>query len=167
MYRTLDTYTIKLPRPIHWQMVESFNGLMEKYNLLADFRECFDALTEGKFEFSTSCSYKTYKTFFSVFYQAFGPFTAEVSFNEDYPPEGCGYNTTVNFEVDEDGNYVFALLNVLSAWEKMEFSEESKRRRLSPNPPFEANCKKEGNIFDWNNEQGTTGHFEEAVKNNP
>ena len=159
MYRTLDTYAIKLSRPLHWQMVERFNSLLEKHNLMADFRQCFDSLTDGKFEFSTSCSYKSYKTFFFVFYQVFGPFTAEVSFDEDYPPEGCGYNTTVNFEVDEAGNYVFALLNVLSASENAESSEEFKRRRSGAYPPFEANCKKEGNICDWNNEQRSGGHL--------
>ncbi len=150
MYRTLDTYTINLPRPIHWDRVEALHGLLEKHNLMADFRECLDALADGKFEFTTSCSYKTYKKFFSIFYEVFGGFTAEVSFNEDYPPEGCGYNTTVNFEVDKRGNYVFALVNVLSVWDKTEPSEEYKKRRRHPNPPFEANCKKEGNISDWN-----------------
>jgi hypothetical protein len=131
-------------------MVETFNGLLEKYNLMADFRQCFDVLADGKFEFTTSCSYKTYRSFFLIFYKIFGAFTAEISFNEDYPPEGCCYNTTVNFEVDEKGNYVFALVNVLSAWEKAEFSEEYERRRLNPTPPFEANCRKEGNISDGN-----------------
>lgn len=150
VYRTLDTYTIKLSQPIHWNMMETFNGLLEKYNLMSDFRECFDALTDNKFGFTTSCSYKTYKKFFAIFYEAFGPFTAEVSFNEDYPPEGCGYNTTVNFEIDEKGNYIFALVNVLSAWDNVEPSEEYEKRRRNPNPPFEANCKKEGNISEWN-----------------
>lgn len=155
MYRTLDAYKIKLSRPIHWDMVQTFNRLLEEHNLLADFRECFDALAEGWFEFTTSCTYKSYKRFFLIFYQVFGPFAAEVSFNEDYPPEGCGYNTTVDFEVDRDGNYVFALLNVLSADNSTPFSEEYNRRKLKPNPPFEANCKKEGDIFDWN-ETGST-----------
>ena len=151
MYRTLDTYTIKLSQPIHWHRVEGFNSLLEEHNLLADFRDCFDALAEGRFQFTTSCTYKSYKKFFLIFYQTFGPFAAEVSFNEDYPPEGCGYNTTVNFEVDRGGNYVFALLNILSADNSGVSSEEYNRRRRNLAPPFEANCKKKGNIFDWNN----------------
>jgi len=149
MYRTLDTHTIKLSQPLHWHTVETFNGLLEVHNLLADFRECVNELAEGRFEFRTSCSYKTYKTFFQILYQAFGPFTAEVSFNEDYPPADCGYNTTVNFEVDKDGNYVFALVNVLSAWKKGEPSQEYQERRRKPDPPFEPNCKEKGKIADW------------------
>ncbi len=149
MYRTLDTYTIKLSQPIHWALIEAFNRMLEKHNLLADFRECFDELEAGKFDFTTSCTYKTYKKFFLILYEAFGPFKAEVSFNEDYPPEGCGYNTTVNFEVDDVGNYVFALLNILSTDPREMSSEEYNRRRRSPKPPFEANCKKEGNIYEW------------------
>ena len=149
MYRTLDTYTIKLSQPPHWHTVEIFDRLLEEHHLLADFRECFDKLADGKFEFTTSCSYKTYKTFFLILYQAFGPFTAEVSFNEDYPPEGCVYNTTVNFEVDKDGNYAFALVNVLSAWGTGEPSEEYRTRRLNPAPPFAPNCKEAGHIANW------------------
>jgi hypothetical protein len=157
MYRTLDTYTIKLSQPIQWDMVEAFNRLLEAQHLLADFRECFDALAEGKFQFTTSCSYKGYKKFFLFFFQTFGPFAAEVSFNEDYPPEGCGYNTTVNFEVDRDGNYVFALLNILSADHSALSTEEYNSRIRDPAPPFEANCRQEGNIFDWNNIAGAKG----------
>ena len=149
MYRTLDTYTVRLSRPPHWHAVETFNRLLGEHHLLADFRECVNKLVERKFEFTTSCSYKTYKTFFLILNQAFGPFTAEVSFNEDYPPEGCIYNTTVNFEVDKNGNYVFALVNVLSAWGKGEPSEEYRTRRLNPDPPFEPNCKEAGHIADW------------------
>ena len=149
MYRTLDTYTVKLARPLHWNTVKTFNMLLEEHHLMADFRECFDKLADAKFEFTTSCSYKAYKTFFLILYQAFGPFTAAVSFNEDYPPKGCVYNTTVNFEVDDDGNYVLALVNVLSAWENGEPSEAYRRRKSNPDPPFEPNCKEEGSIADW------------------
>ena len=149
MYRTLDTYTVKLSQPLQWHTVETFNRLLEERHLMADFRECVDKLADGKFEFTTSCSYKTYKAFFLILYQAFGPFSAEVSFNEDYPPECCVYNTTVNFEVDKEGKYVFALVNVLSAWGKGEHSEEYRTRRLNPAPPFEPNCKEEGHIADW------------------
>ena len=149
MYRTLDTYTIQLSKSIHWQMVENFSKLLEEQGLLADFRECFDALADGKFEFTASCTYRNYKRFFLTFYQAFGPFTAEVSFNEDYAPEGCGYNTTVNFGVDGDGNYVFALVNVLAAGESEKTSEEYEKRRNNPQPPFEPNCTKEGKIHAW------------------
>jgi len=78
-----------------------------------------------------------------------------VSFNEDYAPEGCGYNTSVNFQVDRDGNYVFALLNVLAAGKSALSSREYQSRRQKTTPPFEANCKKEGNILDWK-KPGTT-----------
>ena len=149
MYRTLDTYTITLPQPIRWDMVETLHRLLEAHHLLADYRACFPALTEGKFEFTASCTYKIYKRFFLIFHQVFGPFTAEVSFNEDYPPEGCGYNTTVNFQVDGEGSYVFALLNVLAAGKSAASSKEYQSRREDTAPPFEANCKKEGNILDW------------------
>jgi hypothetical protein len=149
VYRTLDTYTIKLPQPIHWHTVETFNRLLEEHDLLADFRGCFDALAQGKFEFTTSCTYKSYRRFFLILFQVFGPFSAEVSFNEDYPPEGCGYNTMVNLEVDGGGNYVFALLNVLSADNRVTDSDEYARRRRHPKPPFEANCKKKGHILGW------------------
>lgn len=149
MYRTLDTYNIKPARLIHWHMVEKFNKLLEEQSLLADYRECFDALSDGKFEFTASCTYRNYKKFFLAFYQAFGPFSVEVSFNEDYHPDECGYNTTVNFEVDEDGNYVFALVNILAAGESEKTSQEYEKRRTNPQPPFEPNCKKEGKIHDW------------------
>jgi hypothetical protein len=72
-----------------------------------------------------------------------------VSFNEDYHPEECGYNTTVNFRVDRDGNYVFALVNVLAAGVGGKTSSEYERRKTNPQPPFEPNCKKEGKIHDW------------------
>lgn len=151
MYRTLDTYTIQPSKSIHWYMVENFNDLLEEQGLLADFRDCFDALADGKFAFTASCTYRNYKRFFLAFYQAFGPFTAEVSFNEDYHPDGCGYNTTVNFGVDREGNYVFALLNVLATGESEKTSEEFEKRRVDSQPPFEPNCKEEGKIQDWNN----------------
>ncbi len=150
VYRTLDTYTITLSQPIHWDMVESFNRLLEEHGLLADFGECFNALVDEKFGFTTSCTYRSYKRFFMALYQAFGPFMAEVSFNEDYPPEGCGYNTSVNIQVDKEGHYLFALLNVLSADTKSASSAEYKRRIRHLNPPFEPNCQKEGHIFDLN-----------------
>ena len=146
MYRTLDTYTIQPSRSIHWHMVENFSKLLEEHGLLADFRECFDALGDEKFEFTASCTYRNYKKFFLVFYQAFGPFTAEVSFTEDYHPDGCGYNTSVNFGVDGDGNCVFALVNVLAAGGSEKTSQEYAKRKTNPQPPFEPNCKKEGKI---------------------
>ena len=146
MYRTLDTYTIQPSKSIHWLMVENFSKLLEEQGLLADFRECFDVLGDEKFEFTASCTYRNYKKFFLAFYQAFGPFAAEVSFNEDYHPDGCGYNTTVNFGVDGDGNYVFALVNVLAAGGSEKTSQEYENRKTNPQPPFEPNCKKEGNI---------------------
>ena len=130
-------------------MLDNFSRLLEVHDLLADFRECFDALATDKIEFTASCTYKKFKRFFFLFYQVFGSFTAEVSFSEDYPPEGCGYNTTVNFEVDADGNYVLALLNVLSASDRAISTEECERRRISLNPPFAANCREKGNIIDW------------------
>jgi hypothetical protein len=117
---------------------------------MADFRGSLEVLRHEKFEFTTSCSYKSYKVFFSILYDVFGPFAAEVSFNEDYPPAGSGYNTTVNLAVDEKGRYTFALLNVLSLWEDDDLSEEVVKRRRNPKPPFEANCKEKGNIQDWN-----------------
>jgi len=150
VYRTLDTYTIKLSHPIHWDMLDTFSRLLEEHDLLADFRECFDALAVGRFQFAASCTYKNFKRFFLFFYQVFGSFTAEVSFNEDYPPVGCGYNTTVNFDVDKDGNYVLALLNILSAGNGAISSEEYNRRRRTYNPPFAPNCREKGNILDWN-----------------
>ena len=149
MYRTLDTYTIQLSKPIHWHMVHKFTPLLEEQNLLADYRECFDALADGKFAFTASCTYRNYKKFFLAFYHAFGPFAADVSFNEDYHPDGCGYNTAVNFEVDGDGNYVFALVNVLAAGESGKTSDEYEKRRTDPQPPFEPNCTKEGKIHAW------------------
>jgi hypothetical protein len=149
MYRTFDTYTIQPSESIHWHRVENFNKLLEEQSLFADFRECFEALANGKFEFTASCTYRTYKKFFLAFYQAFGPFTAEVSFNEDYHPDGCGYNTSVNFAVDGDGNYVFALVNVLATGESNKTSEEYEKRKTNPQPPFEPNCKREGKIHDW------------------
>jgi hypothetical protein len=130
-------------------MVEDFHLLLEEHSLMADFRGCFAALTGGKFEFTTSCSYRTYKRFFSIVHQVFGPFIAAVSFDEDYSPEGCGYNTTVNLEVDEGGNYVFALLNVLCARDGTRPSEELERRRHRSDAPFEANCRERGNISAW------------------
>jgi hypothetical protein len=150
MYRTLDTYNIQPSTSIHWQMVENFSELLEEQNLLADFRECFDVLADGKFAFTASCTYRNYKKFFLAFYQAFGPFTAEVSFNEDYHPEACGYNTSINFAVDAKGNYVLALVNILTAGESEQRSEEYERRRTNLEPPFEPNCKKEGQIHDLN-----------------
>ena len=150
MYRTLDTYTINLSRQIHRNSIDTFCGLLEKHNLMADFGGSLDALSGRKFEFTTSCSYKTFKVFFTMLYEVFGPFAAEVSFNEDYPPAGCGYNTTVNFRVNEEGRYSFALLNVLSMWENIELSEEYLKRRQNPKPPFESNCKEAGDISDWN-----------------
>jgi len=51
--------------------------------------------------------------------------------------------------VDGDGNYVFALVNVLAVGESEKTSEEYERRRMNPQPPFEPNCKQEGNILDW------------------
>jgi len=155
MYRTLDTYTIQLSKPIHWHMVEKFTQLLEEQNLLADFRECFDALADGRFAFTACCTHRNYKKFFLALYHAFGPFTADVSFNEDYHPDGCGYNTAVNFEVDGDGNYIFALVNVLAAGESGKISDEYERRRIDPQPPFEPNCKKEGNICDWKKSEQT------------
>jgi hypothetical protein len=149
MYRTLDTYSIQPSTFINWHMVEKFSELLEEQNLLADFRECFDALNDCKFAFTASCTYRHYKKFFLAFYQAFGAFTAEVSFNEDYHPDGCGYNTTLNFDVDGNGNYVLALVNVLTAGESESTSEEYERRRTNLQPPFEPNCKKEGKIHDW------------------
>jgi len=148
MYRTLDTYTIQPSKLIHWHMVESFNKLLEEQNLLADFLKCFDTLADEKFEFTASCTYRSYKKFFLAFYQAFGPFTAEVSFNEDYHPEGCGYNTTLNFCVDGNGDYVLALVNVLAAGQTEKTSDEYEKRRTNPQPPFEPNCKKKGKIHD-------------------
>ena len=130
-------------------MVETLHRLLEADHLLADFRACFAALSEGKFEFTASCTYKIYKRFFLIFHQVFGPFAAKVSFNEDYPPEGCGYNTMVNFQVDGDGNYAFALLNVLATGKSGLTSKEYQCRRQDTTPPFEANCKMEGYILDW------------------
>ena len=161
MYRTLDTYNIKPQRPIHWHMLETFDKLLEEEALMADYRECLDALAEGKLEFTTSCTYKNYKRFFLAFYQAFGPFTAEVSFNEDYQPEGCGYNTTVNFEVDGEGNYIFALVNVLAAGKSREASNEFEKRRINPQPPFEPNCKEEGKISKWHKSRLERSHGQE------
>lgn len=130
-------------------MVETLHRLLEADHLLADFRACFAALSEEKFEFAASCTYKIYKRFFLIFHQVFGAFAAEVSFNEDYPPEGCGYNTTVNFQVDGDGNYAFALLNVLAAGKSAQSSKAYQSRKKDTTPPFEANCKMEGHILDW------------------
>ena len=149
MYRTLDTYTITLSQPINSHRIEYFYLLLEEHNLMMDFRECFDAISDRKFDFTASCSYRTYKTFFSVCYQAFGAFTAEVSFNEDYSPEDCGYNTTVDFKVDENGNYTFCLLNVLSVRGTLQSSEEYDERRRNRGAPFEKNCLREGNMSDW------------------
>ncbi|UCG13663.1 MAG: hypothetical protein JSU72_04085 [Deltaproteobacteria bacterium] len=117
---------------------------------MMDFRGCVDALNDKKFQFTTSCTYKTYKKFFSLVYEVCGAFSAEVSFNEDYPPEDCGYNTTVDFEVDENGNYVFVLLNVLSSWQNVEKSGEHKRRKRDVVAPFQENCRKIGNMREWN-----------------
>jgi hypothetical protein len=167
MYRTLDTYTIQPCKRIHWHMVENFNRLLEEQNLLADFRECFDALADGKFEFNASCTYRNYKKFFLAFYQAFGPFTAEVSFNEDYHPDGCGYNTTVNFGVDGEGNYVFALVNILAAGVSGRGSEEYEKRKTHAQPPFEPNCRKEGKIHDWDTPPELLAPNDKQISNQP
>jgi hypothetical protein len=149
VYRTLDTYIIKPRRAINHHEAKIFGTLLEECNLMADYRKFFDVLTHRNLEFTASCTYTQYKKFFCVFFEVFGAFAAEVSFTEDYPPEGCGYNTMVNFQVDSDGKYVFALVNVLVAGENVTASEEYEKRRLTPNPPFEPNCNNKGEITDW------------------
>jgi hypothetical protein len=140
---------------MHLPNLQTFSRMLEEYDLIGDFRNCCDAIAEGRIEFTATCSYRTYKTFFSVFYQVFGPFAAKVSFTEDFPPEDCAYNTTVEFEVGGNGNFVFVLLNVLSFSKNPELSEECDRRKHTSSFPFEANCKKEGHISEWLRE--TTG----------
>ena len=82
MYRTFDRYSIRFSRPVLRDSLESLHEMLEKHELINDFKDCFDGITTRKFEFTAMCSYKHYKKFFAVLYQVFGPFIAEISFNE-------------------------------------------------------------------------------------
>jgi hypothetical protein len=149
VYHTRDTYTIKVSLPLLRNSIETLSKALEDHELIADYFHCLSAIRDRSFTFTARSTYKAYKRFLGVTYLVFGAFAASISFDEDYPPPGCAYNTTVNVEVDRDGEYLLSLLNVLSFWEEPEVADECRRRRVQPAAPFEANCTHAGNVASW------------------
>jgi hypothetical protein len=149
VYHTRDTYTIRLAQPLLRNSIETLCKALEDHDLIADYFHCVNALREHSFAFIARSTHKAYKRFLGVTYEVLGPFSASISFDEDYPPPGCAYNTTINVEVDSDGEYLLSLLNVLSFSKESEVSEECRRRRLQPAAPFGANCTEAGNVASW------------------
>jgi hypothetical protein len=149
VYHTRDTYTIRLSLPLLRNSVETLSKALEDHDLIADYVHCLNAIRDQSFTFTARSTYKTYRRFLGLTHKIFGAFSASISFDEDYPPPGCAYNTTVNVEVDADGDYFLSLLNVLSFWKEPGLSEECHRRRAHPAAPFEANCTLAGNVASW------------------
>lgn len=148
-YHTRDSYVIRLPQPLLDNSVEFLSKALEECDLIADYYHCLNAMQEQNVAFTSRSTYRVYRRFLAVFFQIFGPFSASISFDEDYPPVGCAYNTTVNIEVDRRGTYFFSLLNVLSLTKESERSAECQRRRVQPAAPFEANAVMTGNVAEW------------------
>lgn len=148
-YHTRDSYVIRLPQPLLDNSVEFLSKALEECDLIADYYHCLNAMQDQNVAFSARSTYRVYRRFLAVFFQIFGPFSASISFDEDYPPVGCAYNTTVNIEVDRRGTYFFSLLNVLSLTKESERSVECQRRRVQPAAPFEANAVMTGNVAEW------------------
>jgi hypothetical protein len=156
VYHTRDTYTIRVSLPLPRNSIETLSKALEDHDLMADYFHCLHAIRDQSLTFTARSTYKAYKRFLGVTYLVFGPFSAGISFDEDYPPPGCAYNTTVNVEVGRDGEYLLSLLNVLSFWKEPELSEECQRRRVQPAAPFEANCTNTGNVASWLRRQVST-----------
>ncbi|MGE5311734.1 MAG: hypothetical protein ACM3MN_08325 [Nitrospirota bacterium] len=148
-YHTRDSYVIRLPQPLLDNSVEFLSKALEECDLIADYYHCLNAMQDQNVAFSARSTYRVYRRFLAVFFQIFGPFSASISFDEDYPPVGCAYNTTVNIEVDRRGTYFFSLLNVLSLTKESERSVECQRRRVQPAAPFEANAVMTGDVAEW------------------
>jgi hypothetical protein len=148
-YHTRDSYIIKLPQPLLNNSIELLSQAVEEWDLIADYYHCLNAMKDQDIAFTARSTYRVYRRFLAVIYQALGPFSATISFDEDYPPVGCAYNTTVNVEVDARGNYLLSLLNVLSLTRESELSAECQRRRAEPAAPFEANATTTGNVAAW------------------
>jgi len=148
-YHTRDSYIIKLPQPLLNNSIELLSKALEECDLIGDYYHCLNAMQAQDIAFTARSTYRVYRRFMAVIYQVFGPFSASISFDEDYPPVGCAYNTTVNIEVDARGDYFFSLLNVLSLTREPELSAECQRRRAQPAAPFEANATMTGNVAAW------------------
>ena len=148
-YHTRDSYVIRLPQPLLDNSVEFLSKALEECELIADYYHCLNAMQDQHVAFTARSTYRVYRRFLALFFQIFGPFSASISFDEDYPPVGCAYNTTVNIEVDRRGTYFFSLLNVLSLTKESERSAECQRRRVQPAAPFEANAVMTGNVAEW------------------
>jgi hypothetical protein len=148
-YYTRDSYIIRLPQPLLTNGIELLGKALEECDLIADFYHCLNAMQDQHIAFTARSTYRVYRRFLAVLYQVLGPFSASISFDEDYPPVGCAYNTTVNIEVDARGTYFLSLLNVLSLTRECERSEECQRRRVQPAAPFEANAVMTGNVAAW------------------
>jgi len=148
-YHTRDSYIIRLPQPLLNNSTQRLSIALEECDLIADYYHCLNAMQDQDILFTARSTYRVYRRFLAVIYQVFGPFSASISFDEDYPPVGCAYNTTVNIEVDATGAYFLALLNVLSLTTESERSEECQRRRVQAAAPFEANAIATGNVTEW------------------
>ena len=148
-YHTRDSYIIKLPQPLFNNSTQLLSKALEDCDLIADYYHCLNAMQDQDIAFTARSTYRVYRRFLAVIYQIFGPFSASISFDEDYPPVGCAYNTTVNIEIDVRGNYFLSLLNVLSLTRESELSVECQRRRVQPAAPFEANATMTGNVAPW------------------
>ena len=148
-YHTRDSYVIRLPQPLLDNSVEFLSKALEECELIADYYHCLNAMQDQHVAFTARSTYRVYRRFLALFFQIFGPFSASISFDEDYPPVGCAYNTTVNIEVDRRGTYFLSLLNVLSLTKESERSAECQRRRVQPAAPFEANAVMTGNVAEW------------------
>ena len=148
-YHSRDSYVIRLPQPLLDNSVEFLSKALEECDLIADYYHCLNAMQDQNVAFSARSTYRVYRRFLAVFFQIFGPFSASISFDEDYPPVGCAYNTTVNIEVDRRGTYFFSLLNVLCLTKESERSVDCQHRRVQPAAPFEANAVMTGNVAEW------------------
>jgi len=148
-YHTRDSYIIRLPQPLLNNTIELLSKGLEECDLIADYYPCLNAMQDQNISFTGRSTYRVYRRFLAVIYQILGPFSASISFDEDYPPVGCAYNTTVNIEVDARGTYFLSLLNVLSLTRESERSAECERRRVQPVAPFEANAIITGNVAGW------------------
>jgi hypothetical protein len=148
-YHTRDSYIIRLPQPLLNNSIELLSKALEEGDLIADYYHCLNAMQDRNVAFTARSTYRVYRRFLALVFQIFGPFSASISFDEDYPPAGCAYNTTVNIEVDGRGTYFLSLLNVLSLTKESERSAECRRRRVQPATPFEANAVMTGNVMEW------------------
>lgn len=148
-YHTRDSYIIRLPQPLLNNSIELLSKALEECDLIADYYHCLNAMQDQNISFTARSTYRVYRRFLALIYQILGPFAASISFDEDYPPVGCAYNTTVNIEVDARGTYLLSLLNVLSLTRESERAAECERRRVQPVAPFEANAIMTGNVAEW------------------